>query len=37
MVRESRAAVVRLLQLMALDHRAHRPVQDEDSLCEYVV
>ena len=35
--REPLAAEIRLGQLVALDHRAHRAVEDEDALGEEVV
>jgi hypothetical protein len=35
-VRKPLAAVVRLLQLVTLDHRPHRAVDDEDALLEKV-
>src|SRR5207237_7879546 len=35
--REALAAVRRLVQPVALDHRAHRPVEDEDASAEEVV
>jgi hypothetical protein len=34
MRRKPRAAEVLLLQLVPLDHRPHRAVQDQDALCE---
>src|SRR6185369_16235931 len=34
MVLEARAAEVRLLERVALDHRPHRPVEDEDPLLQ---
>src|SRR5262249_40031281 len=35
--REALATVVRLGQAVALDHRAHRPVEDEDAAAEQLV
>jgi hypothetical protein len=34
MVAEPLAANLLLAQVVALEHRAHRPVQDQDSLCQ---
>ena len=34
MVGKARAAVVGLLQLVPLDHRAHRAVEDQDALLQ---
>ena len=35
-LREAFAAVIGFLQVVALDHRAHRAIDDEDALCKRV-